>query len=73
VNPTYRVCGQATVEYIFILAFAIIFGFNVISKYTDFFSDSMGSISHVLSTHVTIGVCPQNCWFDGYDNSYKGQ
>jgi hypothetical protein len=64
--------GQATVEYIFILAFAIIFGFNVITKYTDFFSDSMGSVSHVLSTHLTIGVCNTECWHGGYGNSFKG-
>jgi hypothetical protein len=64
--------GQATVEYIFILAFAILFGFNVISKYTNFFGDSMGSVSHVLSTHLTIGVCDSNCWLKGYENSYTG-
>ncbi|MFP5386468.1 MAG: hypothetical protein ACLGHN_10340 [Bacteriovoracia bacterium] len=65
-------CGQATVEYIFILAFAVILGFNIINKYTTFFSESMGGVSHVLSTHLTIGVCPVECWFDGYHNSYKG-
>lgn len=64
--------GQATVEYIFILAFAVILGFNIISKYTDFFRDAMGGVSHVLSTHLTVGVCKQECWFDGYENSYQG-
>lgn len=65
-------CGQATVEYIFILAFAIIFGFNIVNQFTNFFKDSMGSVSHVLSTHLTIGVCPKECWFDGYNNSFTG-
>lgn len=64
--------GQATVEYIFILAFAVILGFNVINKFTDFFKDSMGGVSHVLSTHLTVGVCRNECWFNGYDNSYQG-
>jgi len=63
-------CGQATVEYIFILAFAIILGFNIVGKFTDFFKDSMGGVSHVLSTHLTVGVCAQDCWFQGYTNSY---
>lgn len=64
--------GQATVEYIFILAFAVILGFNIINKYTDFFSESMGSVSHVLSTHLTIGVCDGECWTSSYDNAYSG-
>ena len=70
-NPNHN-NGQATVEYIFILAFAIILGFNVISKYTDFFSDSMGNVSHVLSSHLSIGICPTECWFRAYENSYSG-
>jgi hypothetical protein len=65
-------CGQATVEYIFILAFAVILGFNIINKFTGFFRDSMGNVSHVLSTHLTIGICPANCWLDGYYNSFTG-
>lgn len=65
-------CGQATVEYIFILAFAIILGFNIINKFTDFFRDSMGSVSHVLSTHLTIGICKSECWFNAYNNSFIG-
>lgn len=64
--------GQATVEYIFILAFAVILGFNVVNKFTDFFRDTMGGVSHVLSTHLTVGVCPTECWFAGYMNSYSG-
>jgi hypothetical protein len=65
-------CGQATVEYIFILAFAVILGFNIINKYTDFFSESMGGVSHVLSTHLTVGVCEAECWSSSYDNSFSG-
>lgn len=65
-------CGQATVEYIFILAFAVILGFNIINKFTGFFHDSMGNVSHVLSTNLTIGICAQNCWLDGYYNSFTG-
>ena len=64
--------GQATVEYIFILAFAVILGFNIINKYTDFFSNTMGSVSHVLSSHLTIGVCSGECWTSSYDNAYSG-
>jgi hypothetical protein len=65
-------CGQATVEYIFLLAFAIILAFSFVNKFTGFFRDSMGGVSHILSTHLTIGVCAQKCWFDGYNNSFGG-
>lgn len=71
-SSTIKQCGQATVEYIFILAFAILLGFNIIDKYTDFFSETMGSVSHVLSTHLTIGICETDCWFKGYENSFTG-
>lgn len=64
--------GQTTVEYIFVLAFAIILGFNIVNKYTEFFRDAMGSLSHVLSSHLVIGVCNKECWTKGYANSYTG-
>jgi len=69
---TKRSYGQATVEYIFILAFAFILGFKFINKFTDFFSTSMGGVAHVLSTHLTVGICAQECFFNGYSNGYGG-
>ena len=65
-------CGQATVEYIFILAFAVILGFNVVDRFTNFFKDSMGGVSHVLSTHLTVGVCKTECWYNSYYNQHNG-
>lgn len=63
--------GQATVEYIFILAFAIFLGLKATDKFTDFFRDSMGNVGHVLSSNLTVGVCPRDCFFDGYYNGFK--
>jgi hypothetical protein len=65
--------GQATVEYIFILAFALILGFKISNKFTNFFRDSMGNVGHVLSMNLTVGVCPRSCFFSGYVNGYDGQ
>ena len=62
--------GQATVEYIFILAFALFLGFKVTNQFTDFFRDSMGNVGHVLSTHLTVGICPSRCYFSNYVNSF---
>lgn len=63
--------GQATVEYIFILAFAILLTVNIVNRFTGFFSDSMGGVGHVLSTHLTVGICPTECWYAGYENSFQ--
>lgn len=64
--------GQATVEYIFILAFVLILGFKISKLFTNFFRDSMGNVGHVLSQNVTVGVCPGECFFAGYVNGYEG-
>ncbi len=62
-------CGQATVEYIFILAFAVILGFKVTTLFSDFFRNSMGRVGQTLSSHLTVGICSQNCFFEAYSNS----
>ncbi len=67
-----RHAGQATVEYIFILAFAVTFGFKVTNLFTDFFRTTMGGVGHVLSTNLTVGICPTNCFFKRYVNGFEG-
>lgn len=64
--------GQATVEYIFILAFVFFIGFKITNVFTDFFRSSMGNVGHVLSLNVTSGVCAKNCFFNGYVNGSSG-
>lgn len=70
---TLKNCGQATVEYIFILAFAVFLGLKVTNLFTNFFRDSMGSVGHVLSTNLTVGICPEDCFFSGYANGFAGE
>lgn len=65
--------GQATVEYIFILAIAVMLGFAITERFSSFFQNQMGKIGHVLSSHLVIGVCPQRCWYPGYYNGYNDQ
>jgi len=64
--------GQATVEYIFILAFAVVLGFKTTNLFTNFFKNIMGGVGHTLSTNLTVGVCPNKCFFAGYVNGYEG-
>jgi hypothetical protein len=63
--------GQATVEYVFVLAIIVMLGFEVTRRFTNFFSDQMGRVGHVLSSHLIIGVCPTKCFFAGYSNGYS--
>ncbi len=65
--------GQATVEYIFILTFAVFLGLKVTNLFTGFFRDTMGSVGHVLSTNLNVGICPKDCFYSGYANGYEGQ
>lgn len=69
---TQRISGQATVEYIFILFIAVTLSFEVTRRFADFFQKQMGQVGHVLSTHLVVGVCPQNCFYGNYFNGYKG-
>ncbi|MFL5783808.1 MAG: hypothetical protein ACJ76H_04300 [Bacteriovoracaceae bacterium] len=66
-----KTCGQATVEYIFILAFALFLGRAAVLQFRTFFQNEMGKVGHVLSTHLVIGVCPDKCWFAGYQNGFR--
>ena len=67
-----RSAGQATVEYIFILAFAILIGVKMTKVFTGFFQGAMGGVAHALSSNVTVGVCASDCFFTGYVNGYTG-
>ena len=66
-----RSSGQATVEYIFILAFAAFLGNQSVRIFKDFFRSEIGKVGHELSTHLIVGVCPTNCFFDGYQNGFR--
>jgi hypothetical protein len=63
--------GQAVVEYMFVLFFMIFVSSKVITKFGDFFRDSIGNLSHVLSMHLQVGICSKNCFFSGYYNGYS--
>lgn len=62
--------GQAVIEYLLILGFIVTISYKTINIFTDFFQNSMGSLGHVLSIHLTTGVCKTDCFFAGYKNGY---
>lgn len=60
--------GQAIVEYLLILSFAVIVSFKIITTFRGFFQESMGSLGNILTVHLMTGVCPKDCFFAGYKN-----
>lgn len=65
--------GQALIEFIFVLLFAIFFTTRTVSFVGDFMRDSFGNMAHVLSINLAVGVCPQDCFFSGYSNGFNNQ
>lgn len=64
----YRDNGQAIVEYLLILTFVVLISLKTITLFRDFFKTSMGSFGHILTMHLTTGVCKTDCFFPGYKN-----
>ncbi|MFN8369000.1 MAG: hypothetical protein U0T83_00070 [Bacteriovoracaceae bacterium] len=60
--------GQALTEYIFILSFIALIGTKMTSMFSTMMADSIGNLAFVLSSELTVGVCKDNCFFDGYKN-----
>ncbi len=63
--------GQAAVEYLFVLVFMLYLSTKIVNRFGVFFRDSVGNLSHVLSTHLTVGVCPRHCFFAAYKNRHQ--
>lgn len=62
--------GQALIEYLFIMIFAVMISLKIVGVFTDFMRDSMGNLGHVLTSYLTTGVCPKECFFQNYKNGY---
>lgn len=65
--------GQALVEYILILAFLSVIGSRFVSGVGNSLSSKMGTLAHVLSVNLSVGVCKSECNFSGYKNGYKSE
>jgi hypothetical protein len=49
----------------------ILLSTQILSRFTGFFRDSIGNLAHVLSTNLTVGICPTKCFYGGYRNGFK--
>ena len=62
--------GQALVEFVLVLIFALIFTGKIAGFVADFTKDTFGNFAHVLSINLTTGTCPTECFFTRYKNGY---
>ena len=60
--------GQATVEYLFILVLVSLAGVKMVRSMSSFMGDQMGLLGATMSTHLTVGVCRDFCFFSNYVN-----
>lgn len=68
-----NICGQATVEYLLLLAFLLTISINLVSSFTTFMSDNVGNLGHVISYNLSVGVCDEECFYPSYRNGYRPQ
>ncbi len=60
--------GQSTIEYMMVLAFIAMISFAMVKKVGEFMGDQVGSLAHVLSIHLSVGVCKDSCFYSQYVN-----
>ena len=60
--------AQALVEYLIIFAFMGLIGGSLAKNLAVTVDSATGSLATVLTNELTVGVCPLNCYYDGYKN-----
>lgn len=63
--------GQATVEYILLVAFLLILASKMIGGFTDYMSGTVGNLGHVLTYNLSVGICKKDCYYPGFFNGKK--
>ena len=60
--------GQAMVEYLLIFSLAALIGINMIKGLAGYVDTSISTFGNVISKHLAVGVCENDCYFSGYLN-----
>ena len=60
--------GQAVIEYLIALGLMATITFGAVNLIKTAFTDSISSLAHVISTHLSSGICERLCLFKGYKN-----
>jgi len=67
-HPNLNSRGQALVEYILIFSLFALISMGLIKAFSTMMDNTFTSLSFILSQHLSVGVCEQNCFFKGYVN-----
>ena len=63
--------GQATVEYLLIFAFVALIAVALLKAIGLAVGNGMGLLGTGLSRHLSVGVCPSSCYYDGFVNKIE--
>jgi len=63
--------GQAVVEYIIVFAFLALISLAMARFIGSFMGNIASSLGYQLSIHLSAGVCPQDCYFEGFGNGIQ--
>lgn len=63
--------GQATVEYLLLILFLLALSYKVVLGFTEYMSDAVGNLGHVLSYNLSVGICESECFYKQYYNGYR--
>ena len=62
------ILGQAVVEYLVLFGFMSVFGLKLISTLNIAVNDTVTSFAFALTQQLSVGVCEDSCFFNGFEN-----
>ena len=63
--------GQATIEYLLIFAMVALIAVALVKAVGLAVGNGMGLMGTSLSRHLSVGVCEEHCYYDGFVNGIK--
>ena len=63
--------GQATVEYLLVFAFVALIAVALLRSIGLAVGNGMGLLGTSLSRHLSVGVCQQDCYYNGFINQIE--
>ena len=63
--------GQALIEYLLVLALVVVLASRLVSAFGHYTGHSMGTLNSVISDHLSVGVCQEECFPDSYINGKR--
>ena len=71
IQKTQKSNGQALIEYLFIFSFMTFITISMVKGLTGTLFQSVGHLGYELTEQFSVGVCKQECFYNGYKNQEK--